>query len=142
MKKQLLFICAVLMTFSLSMSAQNRQGRQGNNRASQTMQMTSKERIDWIQDLVDLTNSQKIEIEELFKKQDAKRAEDIAKMRESREQGVANRDKMREEMRTLRESEMKSNHAELERIIGKEKADVLKDARQKRIDSNRQGRRR
>lgn len=142
MKKQLLFICAVLMTFSLSMSAQNRQGRQGNNRASQTMQMAAKERIDWIQNEVDLTDAQKAEIEELFKKQDAKRAEDIAKMRESRDQGVANRDKMREEMRTLRESEMKSNQAELERIIGKEKAEVLNEARQKRIDSNRQGRRR
>ena len=127
MKKYLVFMFAAMLTVSLSVSAQNRQGRQGNfNRDRQSMQMTAKDRVEWIAKEVDLTDAQKAEVEELFKKQDAKRAEDMAKMRESREQSVANRDKMREEMREMRTKEMEKNQAELEKIIGKEKADKIK----------------
>ena len=131
-----------MLTVSLSVSAQNRQGRQGNfNRDRQSMQMTAKDRVEWIAKEVDLTDAQKAEVEELFKKQDAKRAEDMAKMRESREQSVANRDKMREEMREMRTKEMEKNQAELEKIIGKEKADKIKALRDTRQNINRQGRR-
>lgn len=142
MKKYLVFMFAAMLTVSLSVSAQNRQGRQGNfNRDRQSMQMTAKDRVEWIAKEVDLTDAQKAEVEELFKKQDAKRAEDMAKMRESREQSVANRDKMREEMREMRTKEMEKNQAELEKIIGKEKADKIKALRDTRQNINRQGRR-
>lgn len=142
MKKYLVFMFAAMLTISLSVSAQNRQGRQGNfNRDRQSMQMTAKDRVEWIAKEVDLTDAQKAEVEELFKKQDAKRAEDMAKMRESREQSVANRDKMREEMREMRTKEMEKNQAELEKIIGKEKADKIKALRDTRQNINRQGRR-
>ncbi len=142
MKKYLVFMFAAMLTISLSVSAQNRQGRQGNfNRDRQSMQMTAKDRVEWIAKEVDLTDAQKAEVEELFKKQDAKRAEDMAKMRENREQSVANRDKMREEMREMRTKEMEKNQAELEKIIGKEKADKIKALRDTRQNTNRQGRR-
>lgn len=142
MKKYLVFMFAAMLTVSLSVSAQNRQGRQGNfNRDRQSMQMTAKDRVEWIAKEMDLTDAQKAEVEELFKKQDAKRAEDMAKMRESREQSVANRDKMREEMREMRTKEMEKNQAELEKIIGKEKADKIKALRDTRQNTNRQGRR-
>lgn len=142
MKKYLVFMFAAMLTISLSVSAQNRQGRQGNfNRDRQSMQMTAKDRVEWIAKELDLTDAQKAEVEELFKKQDAKRAEDMAKMRESREQSVANRDKMREEMREMRTKEMEKNQAELEKIIGKEKADKIKALRDTRQNINRQGRR-
>lgn len=142
MKKYLVFMFAAMLTVSLSVSAQNRQGRQGNfNRDRQSMQMTAKDRVEWIAKEVDLTDAQKAEVEELFKKQDAKRAEDMAKMRESREQSVANRDKMREEMREMRTKEMEKNQAELEKIIGKENADKIKALRDTRQNINRQGRR-
>ena len=142
MKKYLVFMFAAMLTVSLSVSAQNRQGRQGNfNLDRQSMQMTAKDRVEWIAKEVDLTDAQKAEVEELFKKQDAKRAEDMAKMRESREQSVANRDKMREEMREMRTKEMEKNQAELEKIIGKENADKIKALRDTRQNINRQGRR-
>lgn len=142
MKKYLVFMFAAMLTVSLSVSAQNRQGRQGNfNRDRQSMQMTAKDRVEWIAKEVVLTDAQKAEVEELFKKQDAKRAEDMAKMRESREQSVANRDKMREEMREMRTKEMENNQAELEKIIGKENADKIKALRDTRQNINRQGRR-
>lgn len=142
MKKYLLFIFTAMLTISLSVSAQNRQGRQGNfNRDRQSMQMGAKERVDMIAKEIGLTDTQKAEVEALFKKQDEKRAADMQKMRENREQNVANRDKMREEMRTMREKEMEKNQADLEKIIGKEKADKLKSLRESRMSNNRQGRR-
>lgn len=142
MKKYYLIVCAVMFTFSLSMSAQNRQGKQGNgNRDRQTMQMTAKDRVEAMSKVIELTDAQKTEIEELYKKQDAKRAEDIAKMRESRDKLSGDRDKMREEMRTMRDAEMKKNQEELEKIIGKEKSEKLDAIRKTRMSNNRQGRR-
>ena len=142
MKKYYLIVCAVMFTFSLSMSAQNRQGKQGNgNRERQTMQMTAKDRVEAMSKVIELTDAQKTEIEELYKKQDAKRAEDIAKMREGRAKLSGDRDKMREEMRTMRDAEMKKNQEELEKIIGKEKSEKLDAIRKTRMSNNRQGRR-
>lgn len=142
MKKYLLFIFAAMLTVSLSVSAQNKQGRQGNsNRDRQSMQMTAKERVDWMAKEIDLTDAQKAEVEALLKKQDEKRAADMKEMREKREQNTANRDNMREEMRTKREKEMKENQAELEKIIGKEKSEKLNALRESRMKTNRQGRR-
>lgn len=142
MKKYYLIVCAVMFTFSLSMSAQNRQGKQGNgNRERQTMQMTAKDRVEAMSKVIELTDAQKTEIEELYKKQDAKRAEDIAKMKENRDKLSGDRDKMREEMRTMRDAEMKKNQEELEKIIGKEKSEKLDAIRKTRMSNNRQGRR-
>lgn len=142
MKKYYLIVCAVMFTFSLSMSAQNRQGKQGNgNRDRQTMQMTAKDRVEAISKVIELTDAQKTEIEELYKKQDAKRAEDMAKMKENRDKLSGDRDKMREEMRTMRDAEMKKNQEELEKIIGKEKSEKLDAIRKTRMSNNRQGRR-
>ncbi|NLX81852.1 MAG: hypothetical protein GXZ03_09865 [Proteiniphilum sp.] len=142
MKKYYLIVCAVMFTFSLSMSAQNRQGKQGNgNRDRQTMQMTAKDRVEAMSKVIELTDAQKTEIEELYKKQDAKRAEDMAKMKENRDKLSGDRDKMREEMRTMRDAEMKKNQEELEKIIGKEKSEKLDAIRKTRMSNNRQGRR-
>lgn len=142
MKKYYLIVCAVMFTFSLSMSAQNRQGKQGNgNRDRQTMQMTAKDRVEAMSKVIELTDAQKTEIEELYKKQDAKRAEDMAKMKEHRDKLSGDRDKMREEMRTMRDAEMKKNQEELEKIIGKEKSEKLDAIRKTRMSNNRQGRR-
>ena len=63
-----------------------------------------------------------------MEKQDAKRTEQIAKFREQCNQKAVNR----EEMRSLREKEMKENQAELEKIIGKEKAEKWNSLRQNR----------
>lgn len=140
MKKYLLIMFAAILTIGLPMQAQNRQGRQDrldNNRGQQTMRMTAKERVEWMAKEIELTDVQKTEVEALLQKQDEKRAEDMAKMREQRNKSTS----AREEMRSIREKEMKQNQAELEKIIGKEKSDKLNALRQSRINSNRQGRR-
>ena len=140
MKKYLLFMFAAMLTVSLSVSAQNRQGKQGNlnnNQVRQSMQMTAKERVEWMAKTVELTDAQKAELEVLLKKQEEQRTADMAKMKELRNQTTANRD----EMRAKREEVMKQNQAEIEKIIGKEKAEKLNELRKSRMDSNRQGRR-
>ncbi len=138
MKKYLLIMFAAMLTISLSVSAQNRQGRQGNvnnNQQRQSMQMTAKDRVDMMAKQIELTDAQKADLEALFNKQDAKRTEDMAKMKE---QSTTNRN----EMRAKREEEMKQNQAEIEKIIGKEKAEKLNELRKNRMDNNRQGRKR
>lgn len=140
MEKYLLFMFAAMLTVSLSVSAQNRQGKQGNlnnNQVRQSMQMTAKERVEWMAKTVELTDAQKAELEVLLKKQEEQRTADMAKMKELRNQTTANRD----EMRAKREEVMKQNQAEIEKIIGKEKAEKLNELRKSRMDSNRQGRR-
>ncbi len=145
MKKYALLMLAAMLTIGLPISAQNGQRKQRNrddNRPRQEMRMTAKERAEWMTKQLELTADQTEKVQALLEKQDAKRAEQITKFREQREQAIANRDKNREEMRALRESEAKANRAELEGIIGKEKMeklDSLRGSRQKRPQADRQG---
>ena len=135
MKRYAMFMLAAMLTIGLTASAQNGQRKQrnnDNNRPRQEMRMTAKERADWMSKQLELTTEQTVKVQALLEKQDAKRAEQIAK---HREQTTVNREKSREEMRTLREKEMKENQAELEGIIGKEKMEklnLLRESRQQR----------
>ena len=118
MKKYAMFMVAAMLMIGMSVSAQNRQGQRqnrDNNRPRQEMRITAKERADQMAKQLELTADQKTKVLELLEKQDAKRTEQIAKFREQGNQNAANR----EEMRSLREKEMKENQAELEKIIGK-----------------------
>lgn len=140
MKKYFLMAFALMLTFSLSMSAQNRQGRQrmNNDNHRQEMRMTAQDRAEWMAKELDLNDAQKAEVLALFEKQDVKRSEQMSKMREQRDRSTVNRD----EMRSLREKEMKANQAELEKIIGKEKMEKLSELQKTRRESNRSGRNR
>ena len=147
MKKYALWMLAAMLTTGLSVSAQDRQRKQrnggDNNRPRQEMRMTAKERAEWMTKQLELTADQTEKVQALLEKQDAKRAEQITKFREQREQAIANRDKNREEMRALRESEAKANRAELEGIIGKEKMeklDSLRGSRRQRPQASRSSR--
>lgn len=131
MKKYAMFMVAAMLMIGMSVSAQNRQGQRqnrDNNLPRQEMRITAKERADQMAKQLELTADQKTKVLELLEKQDAKRTEQIAKFREQGNQNAANR----EEMRSLREKEMKENQAELEKIIGKEKAEKWNSLRQNR----------
>lgn len=140
MKKYAVLMVAAMLMIGMSVSAQNGQRGQRNNdsnRQRQAMSMTAKERADWMAKQLDLTADQKVKVEALYEKQDAKRKEQMEKFREQREKMTENRDNTREEMRAQREKEMKENQAELESIIGKEKMEKLNSLRQSRQNTPR-----
>lgn len=129
MKKYAMLMLAAMLTLSLSISAQNGQraqrGQRGNNAPRQ--EFTAKDRAERMTKQLELTADQKEKVQALFEKQDAKRAEQMAKFREKGNQNVN-----REEMRALRENQMKENQTELEKIIGKEKAEKWNSMRRER----------
>ena len=142
MKKYAMLMLAAMLTIGLSVSAQDGKKRQrggDNNRPRQEMKMTAKERADFMSKQLELTADQTVKVQTLMEKHDAKRTEQIAKFREEREKSAANRDKNREEMRSLREKEIKEFQAELESVIGKEKAEKWNSLRQNRMGSKRGG---
>ena len=127
MKKYGFLAIAALLIFSLSVSAQNANGKQRNKdgqRGNREMKWTAKDRAEMMDKQLDLTDAQVSQLQTLFEKQDAKRVGQREAMKAKREQGsVANRDKNREEMKSLREKEMQDFKTEVEGIIGKEKAE-------------------
>lgn len=144
MKKLFLMMFAVMLTVSFTMTAQERQGRRNfnnDNRQRQEVRMDAKERAEWMAKELNLTDAQKEQVKALFEEQDAKRTADVSKMREQRNQEITDRDKAREEMRAMREQEMKENQENLEKIIGKENMEKLDNIRKERMSKNRQGRR-
>lgn len=144
MKKLFLMMFAVMLTVSFTMTAQERQGRRNfnnDNRQRQEVRMDAKDRAEWMAKELNLTDAQKEQVKALFEEQDAKRTADVSKMREQRNQEITDRDKAREEMRAMREQEMKENQENLEKIIGKENMEKLDNIRKERMSKNRQGRR-
>ena len=148
MKKYLFLVATLLLTMSLSVSAQNNQrnaGNRGNNmndrRSEQMMNMTSKQRADLMAKELDLTAEQTAQVQVLCEKQDAEREEQVKTQRSERGTGTQNRDARREEFRKMREKEMQTQHEDLVKIIGKEKADKWNELRKDVRDTNRTGRR-
>ncbi len=142
MKKYLFLVATLLLTMSMSVSAQNNNRRNTDNRRSERiMKMTPKERADLMAKELDLTAEQTAQVQTLCEKQDAERLEQVAAQRSQRGTGTQNRDARREEFRAMREKEMQAQHEELVKIIGKEKADKWNELRQDVRDTNRAGRR-
>ena len=142
MKKYLFLVATLLLTMSMSVSAQNNNRRNTDNRRSERiMKMTPKERADLMAKELDLTAEQTAQVQTLCEKQDAERLEQVAAQRSQRGTGTQNRDARREEFRAMREKEMQAQNEELEKIIGKEKADKWNELRQDVRDTNRAGRR-
>ncbi len=142
MKKYLFLVATLLLTMSMSVSAQNNNRRNSDNRRSERiMKMSPKERADLMAKELDLTAEQSAQVQTLCEKQDAERLEQVAAQRSQRGTGTQNRDARREEFRAMREKEMQAQHEELAKIIGKEKADKWNELRQDVRDTNRAGRR-
>lgn len=145
MKKYLFLALAALLSVSVSVSAQNsnknRQGKTGQ-RGNKEMTWTAKDRAEKMDKELDLTDAQVSQLIALFEKHDAKRIEQREAMKAQREQGsTADRAKNREEMRAQREKEIAAFEADVEKIIGKEKADKWQTLRQKQGRNQRNSRR-
>ena len=142
MKKYLFLVATLLLTLSITVSAQNNNKRNDNNRRTdRIMNMSPKERADLMAKELDLTVEQTAQVEALCEKQDAERLVQVEEHRSGRGTGSSNRDARREEMRVLRLKEVERHNAELEKIIGKEKLDKWNELRQDVRDTNREGRR-
>lgn len=142
MKKYLFLVATLLLTLSMSASAQNNNRRNDNNRRTdRIMNMSSKERADLMAKELDLTAKQTAQVQTLFEKQDAERLMQVEEHRSGRGTGSSNRDARREEMRALRLKEVEQHNAELEKIIGKDNLEKWNKLRQDIRDSNRAGRR-
>ena len=148
MKKYLFLVATILLTMSMTVSAQNnrrnldnRRGNMDNRRSERMMKMTPKQRADLMAKELDLTADQAAQVEALIEKQDAKRLEQVKEQRSERGTATQNRDARREEFRAMREKEMQAQQAELEKIIGKEKAEKWNELRKDVRDTNRAGRR-
>ena len=142
MKKYLFLVATLLLTVSMSVSAQNNNKRNSDNkRSEQTMKMTPKARAEMKTTKLDLTAEQSAQVLALMEKQDAKRLEQVAEHRKQRDSANLNRDAQREEMRTARLKEVEELNADLEKIIGKEKVAKWNELRKDVRDNNRSGRR-
>ena len=142
MKKYLFLVATLLLTLSITVSAQNNNRRNDNNRRTdRIMNMSPKERADLMAKELDLTVEQTAQVEALCEKQDAERLVQVKEQRSGRGTGSTNRDARREEMRTARLKEVEKQNAELEKIIGKEKVEKWNDLHQDVRDENRACRR-
>ena len=149
MKKYLFLVATLLLTLSMSVSAQNYNNRRntGNrrnnmnySRSEQMMRMTPQERVDLMTKELNLTTKEASEVLALCEKHEAERIEEVNKHRSERGTGYANRDARRDEFREMRAEQMEKQFAELEKIIGKERAEKWNELRQDVRDSNREGR--
>ena len=149
MKKHLFLVATLLLTLSMSVSAQNYNNRRntGNrrnnmnyNRSEQMMRMSPQERVDLMTKELNLTSQEASEVLALCEKHEAERIEEVNKHRSERGTGYANRDARRDEFREMRAEQMEKQFAELEKIIGKERAEKWSELRQDVRNSNREGR--
>ena len=146
MKKYLFLVATLLLTVSMSVSAQRNQrntgnrGNMNNRRSEQMMRMTPQERVTLMTKELNLTTKEAADVLALCEKQEAERKtqveENRAQRNSTREANIARRDEMRAE----RLKEVEKQTAELEKIIGKERVQQWNDIRQDVRDTNRAGR--
>lgn len=146
MKKYLFLLATLLLTVSMSVSAQRNQrntgnrGNMNNRRSEQMMRMTPQERVTLMTKELNLTTKEAADVLALCKKQEAERNKQIEENRAQRNLTRQANVARREEMREKRLKEVEKQTAELEKIIGKERVQKWNDLRQNVRDSNRAGR--
>ena len=145
MKKYLFLVATLLLTVTMSVSAQRNSGNRRNNinnrRSEQVIRMTPQEKANLITKELDLTAKESAEVLAMYEKQDKERIADVNEQRSERGMGAENRDARREEFRTARDAQMKQQFEELVKIIGKEKAEKWNELRKDVRFDNRTGRR-
>ncbi|MDD2475035.1 MAG: hypothetical protein PHI32_03880 [Dysgonamonadaceae bacterium] len=142
MKKYLFLVATLLLTVSMSISAQNYGNRRNidNRRSEYMMRMTPQERVDLMTKELNLTDKEASEVLALIKKQEAERIAQVKENRSQRGTGIQKRDARRDEFRAMRDEQMKEQYEELAKIIGKERADKWNELRKDIRDYNRSGR--
>ena len=146
MKKIGILALIALFTMSFSVFAQPQQPNRNEQRgdrpgAPRVMNVTPEQRADYLTKQLNLTDTQKNQLVELYQKQDKIREENRAEREKQREQLMQERTKTREEYRAEREKELAIQDAELEKIIGKDKMDEHKKIRQQRMERMNENRR-
>jgi len=116
MKKYAVLVFIFLLVVGFTVSAQDqtstpaRKGQMREQRKGDQSTITPEKRAERMATDLGLTNAEKVKVQALFEKQDAKMKAQHAEMK-----------KVREEQRAKIESERKVQDQELEKIIGKEK---------------------
>lgn len=145
MKKYLFLVATLLLTVTMSVSAQRNSGNRRNNinnrRSEQVIRMTPQEKANLITKELDLTAKESAEVLGMYERQEKKRIADVNEQRSERGMGAENRDARREEFRKARDTQMKQQFEELVKIIGKEKAEKWNELRKDVRFDNRTGRR-
>ena len=145
MKKYLFLVATLLLTVTMSVSAQRNSGNRRNNinnrRSEQVIRMTPQEKANLITKELDLTAKESAEVLGMYERQEKERIADVNEQRSERGMGAENRDVRREEFRTARDAQMKQQFEELVKIIGKEKAEKWNELRKDVRFDNRTGRR-
>ena len=145
MKKYLFLVATLLLTVTMSVSAQRNSGNRRNNinnrRNEQVIRMTPQEKANLITKELDLTAKESAEVLGMYERQEKERIADVNEQRSERGMGAENRDARREEFRKARDAQMKQQFEELVKIIGKEKAEKWNELRKDVRFDNRTGRR-
>lgn len=126
MKKNLYLVMCMMFVLTFTLSAQ--QPRMEKSKTHQnsdrkmghrhTGMVTPLMRADRMASVVGLSDAEKLKVKELFEKEDANRVKRMDEVQ-----------KVKKEMKVKFEGDRKSNDAELEKIIGKEKFQKLADKR-------------
>ena len=146
MKKYLFLVATLLLTLSMSVSAQrynnrrNVDNRSNNRRSEKIMRMTPQERVALMTKELNLTSKEAADVLALCEKQEAERIAQVTEQRSQHAMGVQNRDARRQEMREMRDDQVEKHFAELEKIIGKERVEKWNTLRQDIRNNNRAGR--
>jgi hypothetical protein len=129
MKKYAMLLLAAVFTFSSVITAQEQvspQGRKGEKKEFKrggTPQVSAEKRAEFMAKQLELTDAEKVKVQELMEKQASKREQHQAEMK-----------KVREEQQLKFEAERKAHKAELEKIIGKEKFQKLETMQSERME--------
>ena len=135
MKKYAGLVMISLFMFSVAVSAQEPTTPQGPREQKKEMRkgdrpmLTPEKRAQHMAKELGLTDAEKVKVQALFEKQDAKMKQHQAEM-----------EKVREEQKAKFETERKAQDAELEKIIGKEKFQKHESIRAERQDKMKQRR--
>jgi|GEM_PF-322750 len=124
MKKYAMLVLACAFMFSVATIAQEQnppQGKKGERkefRQNERSQLSAEKRAERMAKVLELSNAEKVKVQALFEKQDAKRLEHQAAVK-----------KVIAEQKDQFEANRKAQDAELEKIIGKEKFKLLETRR-------------
>lgn len=143
MRKQLIMMLALMMVGiggltaqqnaqkrSVTVAEQAKPDSKDSHRDSYSPETRAIMRADRLAQQVELTDAQKKKVVELFTKEETKRAEERTAMKKEQEQQRAIREEERQKKMEARKAEQEKCDAELEKIIGTEKMQIVKEQRQ------------
>ncbi|MDR2839982.1 MAG: hypothetical protein LBV75_01760 [Paludibacter sp.] len=123
--KKYLFL-SIVAIFAISMSVMAQEGNQRRAGGGRGLNVSPQERVDQLAKQVELTDEQKAQVLTFYEKVQKRNQEQFETMRKAREAGQ----QQTGDFRARYEEQQKADDAELETIIGKEKLEKVKAARE------------